>query len=138
MSSFETPVQSIEAITDGDTMRIVLDLGYRVQFGVTTRIFGVDAPEKGTAAGKLVRQCVERWLNDVASRKYRLVWRSQDLDMYGRSLGDFLDAEHPTETLSGFLLSRQLAKRYDGQGKRAEWNQAELHAAEQSAREWLR
>ena len=138
MSSFEHPVHSIESFTDGDTVRIVLDLGYRVQFGVTARILGVDAPEKNTSAGRLVRQCTERWLNNVASRKYRLVWRSQDLDMYGRSLGDFLDAEHPTETLSGFLLSRQLAKRYSGQGKRAEWNPAELHAAEQSAREWLK
>lgn len=138
MSSFEHPVSEIESFTDGDTMKIVLDLGYRVRFGITVRILGVDAPERGTAAGKLVRQCAERWLNGVSSRKYRLVWRSQDLDMYGRSLGDFLDAEHPTETLSKFLLSRNMAKRYSGEGKREPWNQAELQAAEQSAREYLR
>ena len=53
---------------------------------------------------------------------------SRDIDKYGRSVGTFIDREHPAESLSDFLIRTQLARPYDGKAARQPWTDADLGA----------
>lgn len=132
---FEYPVLRIRVI-DGDSQDIDCDMGFHTTKKCNTRIIGIDAPERGTDAGKAVTEVVKRWLMNVSTTKYRLIWRSHELDKYGRSLGDFYDAEHPSVTLSGFLLSMGLVRKYKGDA-RQEWAAEELERIRKLAEETL-
>lgn len=128
---FEAPVLSCETI-DGDTFSMLLDLGFGVRYSVHGRLEGVDAPEKTTDAGKLVKEISETWAKNSVS----LRWRSTQLDKYGRSLGHLLYASS-RERLSDYLIAKGLAKQYSGEGKR-EWTSEELGIVEQHAHEVLK
>lgn len=130
--TFDCPVISFEVV-DGDTQKAILDRGWRTTQGITTRLEGVDAPEKNTSAGQLVSKVVEQWLTPICQTKYRLRWLSRDIDMYGRSVGTFVDREHPAESLSDYLLRMGLAKSYDGKAARRYWTDAELSAVVENA-----
>ena len=125
--TFDCPVVSF-TVVDGDTQHIVLDRGWRVTQGITTRLEGVDAPEKNTGAGLLVAKIVEQWLASICQTKYRLRWLSRDIDKYGRSVGTFVDREHPAESLSDYLIRTKLARPYDGKAARQYWTDSELSA----------
>ncbi len=50
--TLEHPITAIREVIDGDSLRLVLDLGYRIEYVVYCRLDGVDAPELTTGAGK--------------------------------------------------------------------------------------
>lgn len=134
LETFDCPVSSF-VVVDGDTQHVVLDRGFRVTLGITTRLQGIDAPEINTQAGKLVADIVFRWLTPICQTKYRLRWLSRDLDMYGRSIGDFIDREHPGESLSNYLVKNKLARDYDGKAARKPWSVNDLIDVERIAKE---
>lgn len=129
--TFEYPVMRYRVI-DGDSVEIDCDMGFSTYRTVSVRLMGIDAPERGTIAGKGVTGVVRRWVDSVSTSKYRLLWVSRELDKYGRSLGNFVDAEHPTESLVKYLLDEKLVRVYDG-GKREAWGEDELKAIEERA-----
>jgi len=43
------------SVTDGDTIVVDLDLGFRLTLRQNVRLLGIDAPEKGTVLGKAAR-----------------------------------------------------------------------------------
>jgi len=131
--TFDCPVDRIVRVVDGDTQHLLLDRGWSSFQGITTRLEGIDTPENNTPAGKSVRVVVQMWLDRVAQVKYRLRWVSRELDMYGRSLGDYFDREHPDESLGKYLIRMKLAKPF--QTKRTVWTEDELKQAVLSAQE---
>jgi hypothetical protein len=48
---YNFPLQEYTVI-DGDTISVVLDMGWDVSINQSCRLLGIDAPEKSTAAGK--------------------------------------------------------------------------------------
>lgn len=128
---FEFPVKQFRVI-DGDSQDILCDCGFHIMYRCTTRLIGIDAPERNTAAGKLVTSLVANWMTIRAAK---LLWFSHELDKYGRSLGDFAvigDSGH-CETLTGYLRDKQVVREYEG-GHREPWTEAELTAIEQRVR----
>ena len=130
-TTFEVPVIAFKTI-DGDTLDLLLDLGFGVRYQVKCRIAGLDAPEKSTAAGGLVMQVVSRWCVQGQSS---LRWRSVQMDKYGRSLGELLYGG-TRERLNDYLLNLGVAKSYSGEGKR-EWDSNEILLVEEKARKAL-
>lgn len=122
MLRYVAVVKSCETI-DGDSQRLVLDLGYTVSVAIHTRVVNVDCPEKNTQAGQAVKALVDRWLQEELKTE-QLMWASGSWDMFGRSLGDYCDRSGVW--LSGLLLANGLAKPYNGKGARAPWTQEEL------------
>lgn len=118
--TYDVEVVAIQ-IVDGDTHKLIVDPGWNVQIKVTSRIFGIDAPEKNTLAGQLVIKVAQDWL---AEGRYRFT--SHSLDMYGRSIGDVYRPDKTELTYAGFMLAHKLVKPYDGKGKRAPWTSEEL------------
>ena len=115
-------------IIDGDTVEVLLDLGYRIFHRVVVRLEGIDCPEirrtASKAAGVVAAKAAGRWIEEHARsmplrvESYRLV-----PDMYGRTIGDILAGD---ESLAGWLLGEGLAKATLPGGKRPEWTEAEL------------
>ena len=102
--------------------------------GITTRLLGIDTPEMNTTAGRLVAEVVRIWLNEASRAKYQLRWISAELDMYGRSLGDFRDRNDPSgQSLAMYLLGRGFAKPY--KERREIWTPEELQLAVAAAQD---
>jgi len=106
---------------DGDTHKMIVDPGWCIRIDVTSRIVGIDAPEKNTLAGQLVLKVARLWLTEG---RYRFT--SHALDMYGRSIGDVYRPDKTDLTYAGFMLAHKLVKPYDGKGKRTPWTSEEL------------
>lgn len=73
----------VDRVVDGDTVYVVLDLGWHISLYQAVRVAGINCPELATEAGKAARaRAVE--LLPVGTR---VVVVSHSLDKYGRVLG---------------------------------------------------
>ena len=55
----------LEKVVDGDTIRVVLDLGFRIFHKEILRLKGIDAPELSTIEGKKSSDALKQILKDV-------------------------------------------------------------------------
>jgi endonuclease YncB( thermonuclease family) len=82
---------TLERVVDGDTVDIVIDMGFSTFRKERIRLYGIDAPEINTEAGKLARAFVEEWFWD--NPKFfveTIVAEGKSVskrDKYGRYLG---------------------------------------------------
>ena len=114
-------------VTDGDTIRTRLDLGFDFETTLSARIQGIDTPELSTPAGKAVRDFVSLW----CAKQQTLLAESVSRDKYA---GRYVAKIHgDTEELGEMLLARKLAKLYDG-GTKSKWVEIELARIERAAR----
>lgn len=119
-------------VSDGDTVRVVLDGSFRVRFEYSCRVAAVDCPESNTDAGKAVTAAVRQWFGAIPAGDLRCVSTDIKNKFAGRFLGTFVDRRSPAETLSHWLLNQQLARPYGGE-RRREWGADELAAIESRA-----
>lgn len=124
-------------VVDGDTLDLTLDLGHHIRLDVMCRLQGIDAPEKSTTAGMLVKRYMTKWLEHYQDD---IRWDSQELDKYRRSLGEvrLIDRSLPTlgPDLTSWLLNQGLVRNYNG-GKKPKWLKAQLKAVEKKAQHLL-
>jgi micrococcal nuclease len=82
---------TLERVVDGDTVDVVIDLGFSTFRKERIRLYGIDAPEINTEAGKLAKAFVEGWFRD--NPKFfieTIVAEGKSIsrrDKYGRYLG---------------------------------------------------
>lgn len=57
MTDWEVPAQLV-SIHDGDTITVVLDLGWRISYTSSIRLYGINAPELSTPDGVAARDYV--------------------------------------------------------------------------------
>ena len=69
----------VRDVTDGDTVAVDVDCGFHVWIRMSCRLLGVDAPERGTAAGKLAKA----YLVALLPRGQQLLVESVRVDKYG-------------------------------------------------------
>jgi len=72
------------AIIDGDTLKLDIDVGFRMHYQAKCRLARVNAPEMLEFGGVQAKTFVEAQLAGVVS----LVVTSRRLDKYGRVLGE--------------------------------------------------
>jgi len=66
---YEYKCKEIKRVVDGDTVDVILDLGFNVLHSVRVRLVGIDTPESRTrdldekARGKLAKKFLENWLS---------------------------------------------------------------------------
>jgi endonuclease YncB( thermonuclease family) len=128
---FEPFVHSVVRVIDGDTQVLMLDLGFSTFKEVTTRILGLDCPEKSTLAGRMVKTVVQQWLEIATKAEFNLTWVSSEVDMYGRTLGDFRN-NTTALSLSVYMLHFGLAKPFHE--KRVPWTAADLDQVVENCR----
>lgn len=108
-------VLRVDRVVDGDTVDVVLDLGFGISIKQRLRVMGVNTPEirspdaERRVKAQAAKVFAEQWLLSEGSM---IVTTYKD-DKYGRILGDFKHSGH-SESFSEALLSAGLAERYLG------------------------
>ena len=118
-------LERIERVVDGDSIWVILNLGFGISLRKEIRLLNVDAPEKNTKAGKLVKQFVEQWIE-----KYKnniTLDLKDDTDKFGRLLG--LVINNNNQSLNSLLIENKIVHEFDGTGKRS-WTDEQLKNVE--------
>jgi micrococcal nuclease len=118
----------VENVIDGDTIDVIIDLGFDIKINQTVRLTGIDTPEihtkntKEKSAGLIVRKYVE----DLLGKEIYLKTTEFD-DKYGRYLAEVYTIDY--EWVNDHLINIGLAKIYLGKTKE-KWTDSELEVIE--------
>ena len=109
----------VDRIVDGDTVDVILDLGFSILHKCRVRLYGIDTPESRTrdldekARGKLA----SKFLADAINNGKKVVLRSKLKDSkgkYGRVLGEIVVDDI---NINVSMIENYLAVAYHGQSK---------------------
>jgi len=100
---------SVEKIIDGDTLRVIVDLGFSTRTRQYLRLRGIDAPESATAEGRRATDFVRSQIKQADE----IVLSSSRSDKYDRYLADvfYLDPSGREIFLNNLLLEKGHAVR---------------------------
>ena len=111
----------VERIVDGDTIDVILDLGFDILYKSRVRLYGIDTPESRTrnldekARGKLASAFLENAINKAE----QVIIRTELKDSrgkFGRVLGTVVcDGKDINEA----MIENFMAAKYFGQSKEA-------------------
>ena len=109
----------VQRVVDGDTIDVVLDLGFDILHKCRVRLYGIDTPESRTrdldekARGKMAGA----FLKDAINQGNKVVIQTRPKDSkgkYGRVLGEVIvDGENINQS----MIDANLAVGYFGQSK---------------------
>lgn len=114
---YQYKIKEVVKIVDGDTVDVVIDLGFDITRKERVRLNGIDTPETLTKDavekkyGLEAKEYVEKWF----SEQKEILIRTYKDDKYGRTLGDFYGNEE--KTLNTLLVEQGFAWVYDGNTK---------------------
>lgn len=108
---------SIERVVDGDTVDLILDLGFGILSKQRIRLLGIDAPESRTSDatekiyGKLAKRELEKWCENIC---IELRCDSHECGKFGRVLGELWVNDI---NVNKWLCDNHYAVPYNGQHK---------------------
>ena len=111
---------TVTRVVDGDTIDVILDLGFSILHKCRVRLYGIDTPESRTrdkdekARGKLAA----KYLGDAIHNGTEIILRSKLKDSkgkYGRVLGEIIV---DNININQSMIEKYLAVRYTGQSKK--------------------
>lgn len=85
-------VKEVIRVVDGDTIDLVVDLGFSIFHRIRVRLLGIDAPETRTkdleekARGLEAKEFLTIFMDD--NRSSEIIVESEKLDSFGRSLAN--------------------------------------------------
>jgi len=88
MSSKYTYTAKVERIIDGDTMVIMVDLGFHVHKRIRARLKGIDAPERGQEGYQVALLQLSDLVNEVTDKDGNIEIISHKQGKYGRWLAE--------------------------------------------------
>jgi len=109
----------VERVVDGDTIDVILDLGFDILYKSRVRLYGIDTPESRTrdldekARGKMA----SAFLKEAIENGDKIVIQTKLKDSrgkFGRVLGDVVVDE---ENINQSMIDANLAVAYYGQSK---------------------
>jgi micrococcal nuclease len=107
----------VKRVVDGDTVDVVIDLGFDIHFATRVRLYGMDTPESRTrnkdekVRGYMSKDFLEEWMekDDVIIRT-----RRDKKGKFGRVLGEMIVRG---ENINKLMVQECLAVEYYGQSK---------------------
>ena len=107
----------VKRIVDGDTVDVIIDLGFSILYSTRVRLYGIDTPESRTrnkdekVRGFLSKDYLKEWLDQggVIIRTYR-----DKKGKFGRVLGEMVVGGRNINLL---MVDENLAVKYKGQSK---------------------
>jgi|TARA_R100001594_G_scaffold6273_1_gene18095 micrococcal nuclease len=109
----------VERVVDGDTIDVVLDLGFDIQYKSRVRLYGIDTPEsrtrdrdekaRGKMAGAFLKEAIEKGEKVVIQTKLK-----DSRGKFGRVLGDVVVDE---VNINKSMIENNYAVAYHGQSK---------------------
>lgn len=107
----------VDRVVDGDTLKLIIDVGFGIWVREKVRLRSIDTPELCTPEGKKAKRFVERLLNNCEC----IVVKTYGYEKYARALADvfFLEGEEDAEVIAAkgkllnqVLLDEGLAERF--------------------------
>jgi micrococcal nuclease len=95
---------NVVKVIDGDTVRLDIDLGFRVRWVSNCRLASINAPELGSG-GEEARD----YLKTILPENCKVEIVSRSLDKYGRPIVDIKSADG---TVNQHLIDKKLVKLY--------------------------
>jgi micrococcal nuclease len=122
---YEYRVKQVLKVVDGDTIDVIIDLGFDVSFTSRVRLAGIDTPESRTtdAREKILGLEVKEYLKKALDGATDIVIRTEKVDSsekYGRILG-WLFINRQTDSLNMELVNKGYAWAYDGGTKKKDF-----------------
>jgi len=109
---------TVVRVIDGDTVELIVDLGFRVETRIHLRLEGIDAPELSTPMGKIARAQMQALT--IGTGTLGTLRSSGDEGKYGGTwIGDLLIG---TLDVAGAMLAGGYAHPYGGKGPRKAWS----------------
>jgi len=114
-------VRKVEGVVDGDTIDVLIDLGFDILFSSRVRLAGIDTPESRTkdlkekALGLESKEYLKKALKDAKS----VVIKTEKMDSsekYGRILG-WIYVNDDTVSLNDMMINDGYAWGYLGETK---------------------
>jgi micrococcal nuclease len=118
---YEYFVKEVKNVVDGDTIDVIIDLGFDILFASRVRLAGIDTPESRTtdkaekALGLEAKEYLKKYLKDAKS----VVIRTEKMDSsekYGRILG-WVYVNGDSESLNNKMINDGYAWGYMGDTK---------------------
>jgi micrococcal nuclease len=118
---YEYFVKEVKNVVDGDTIDVIIDLGFDILFSSRVRLAGIDTPESRTtdkaekALGLEAKEYLKKQLKDAKS----VVIRTEKMDSsekYGRILG-WVYVNGDSESLNNKMINDGYAWGYLGDTK---------------------
>jgi micrococcal nuclease len=118
---YEYYVRKVENVVDGDTIDVLIDLGFDILFQSRVRLAGIDTPESRTSdkAEKVLglesKEYLKKHLKDAKS----VVIKTEKMDSsekYGRILG-WVYVNEDTESINDKMINDGYAWGYMGETK---------------------
>jgi micrococcal nuclease len=118
---YEYFVKNVTNVVDGDTIDVIIDLGFDILFASRVRLAGIDTPESRTkdlvekALGLESKEYLKKYLKDAKS----VVIKTEKMDSsekYGRILG-WLYVNGDTESVNDKMINDGYAWGYMGNTK---------------------
>jgi micrococcal nuclease len=123
---YEYYVREVKNVVDGDTIDVVIDLGFNVLFEQRVRLAGIDTPESRTSdkAEKALGLEAKEYLKKHIKAAKNVVIRTEKMDSsekYGRILGwVYLDGD--SESINNKMIIDGYAWGYLGETKIKDFN----------------
>jgi micrococcal nuclease len=126
---YEYYVKKVENVVDGDTIDVIIDLGFDILFASRVRLAGIDTPESRTkdlkekALGLESKEYLKKALKDAKS----VVIKTEKMDSsekYGRILG-WVYINGDTVSLNDMMINDGYAWGYLGDTKVKDFGQLE-------------
>jgi micrococcal nuclease len=123
---FEYYVKSVDKVVDGDTIDVVIDLGFDISFTSRVRLAGIDTPESRTTdkAEKALGLESKKYLADRIKAAKNVVIRTEKMnssEKFGRILGWlYLDGE--SNSINHEMIEKGYAWGYLGDSKVKDFN----------------
>ncbi len=106
---------SLREVVDGDTIDVLMDLGFRIYHLVPLRLNGLNTPEKNTPAGQHAKKFVEDWFSTNGSN-FTVYTNKDRTEKYGRYLATVV-ADNG-KSLVADIINAGLGVFWDGKGQR--------------------
>ena len=112
---YEYRVKEVAKVVDGDTVDLVLDLGFKLYKKERCRVAGIDTPESRTRDLKEKKYGLEAkaFLQDVLANAENLTVRTEKDGKYGRMLG-WLFADNIDGSINQLMIEAGMAWSYGG------------------------
>jgi micrococcal nuclease len=118
---YEYFVKEVKNVVDGDTIDVIIDLGFDILFSSRVRLAGIDTPESRTtdkaekALGIEAKEYLKKHLKDAKSVVIKTE-KMNSSEKYGRILG-WLYVNGNTESLNDKMINDGYAWGYLGETK---------------------
>ena len=118
---FEYYVKEVTKVIDGDTIDVVIDLGFSIMYKSRVRLAGIDTPESRTTDKyeKALGLEAKKYLADRIKEAKNIVIRTEKMDSsekYGRILG-WIYVDDNTVSLNDMMINDGYAWGYLGDTK---------------------